>query len=367
MSGSRLCRRGALACALAAAYAHAAQAQAPVPPANAGSPALLVRTVPCEQARYDADVLVRLLTVELGALGVDVEPLAKLDEASTSGRVANAPALVTIECGAAPGALVIRLADMATRKELTRGTQIDDVPEEARPRALALAVVALVESSWSEAVGMEGGAGAELPPTVRARVEERLAHRLAASEEAPSTPPPVYAATTSHGPSFDVSANLRVFPGRGTGLIGIRASALPLITPSLRLALDLEALWGTSELADSAGSIGSMDLYWLNAGTGLAWRVGGTPLLEVGPRVQLGYAYADAHVDRSGADAKNEGSLVLSTLAAAALHAGPPDGPWASIGFDLGYTPVGIVFLGDQARLSGMADTTFALRLGVAW
>ena len=35
-------------------------------------------------------------------------------------------------------------------------------------------------------------------------------------------------------------------------------------------------------------------------------------------------------------------------------------------GADIGYTLIGVAFLGDQTRLSGMADTTFMLRTGTS-
>jgi hypothetical protein len=37
------------------------------------------------------------------------------------------------------------------------------------------------------------------------------------------------------------------------------------------------------------------------------------------------------------------------------------------LGVDLGYTALGIVFVGDQARLSGMAGVCAAVRIGAAW
>lgn len=354
---------GASAWALAATVALAQAA----PGGGGAPPALLVRAEPCAHSAYDTEAFVRLLTVELAALGVGVEPLEGAGGSTTGTRLDTAPALVTIECGAAPGVLVLRVADLATKKELSRETAVTDVAEDARPRALALAVVALVEASWSETLDAAPTAG-PLPVDVRARLRARLSDRLGASQTMDEA---VTAATEPteppHDPSFEASVALRVFPSRSTALLGLRLSALPRIAARTHLAFDLEASWGESELADAAGSIGTMTLYWLNAGTGIAWRVGERPHLEIGPRVQFGYAHADAHVDRAGARADDDGAFVLSLLASAALRAGPPEGPFATLGLDLGHTPVGIVFLGDQARLSGMADTTLGVRVGVAW
>jgi hypothetical protein len=124
---------------------------------------------------------------------------------------------------------------------------------------------------------------------------------------------------------------------------------------------------GRSELSDAIGPVGSMNLYWLTAGVGLGWLSRSQPELELGPRVQLGYALAAAHTTRSGVQASSKSGFVMVALLAASVRAPLTEQVQVVLGLDLGYTLKGIVFLGDQARLSGMADATFALRAGLAF
>lgn len=109
-----------------------------------------------------------------------------------------------------------------------------------------------------------------------------------------------------------------------------------------------------------------MQLYWLTAGGGLSWHTGNQVELEGGPRVLVGYGGANAHATRAGASADSGSGLVVSALFEGSVRA-PLAGVQIMTGADIGYTLVGVVFLGDQARLSGMADITFALRTGLAW
>jgi hypothetical protein len=115
------------------------------------------------------------------------------------------------------------------------------------------------------------------------------------------------------------------------------------------------------------GKIGVAHLFWFAGGAGLSFVVPGAPELELGPRVLAGYALADVTIERMGAEGKDKGRFALALLANATLRFDVSASLQALLGADLGYAPVGVVFLGDQARLSGMADTTLALRLGAAF
>jgi hypothetical protein len=57
----------------------------------------------------------------------------------------------------------------------------------------------------------------------------------------------------------------------------------------------------------------------------------------------------------------------MTALLDAAIRAPLSGALLAALGVDFGYTLVGIVFLGDQARLSGMADATFGAHAGLVW
>ncbi len=82
--------------------------------------------------------------------------------------------------------------------------------------------------------------------------------------------------------------------------------------------------------------------------------------------MRLGYGLADARAEREGASADDDSSALLAALLTVTLRA--PIGEDASLLFaaDAGYTLIGIVFVGDRARLSGLAGITLGLRLGVS-
>jgi hypothetical protein len=246
---------------------------------------------------------------------------------------------------------------------------VADVAPAARPRALALAVVALLESSWSEVVSPSDAQSSReaLPPAVEDAVRKRLVRKLAPPPE-PDAPEFTHDKVPAPSPAtlFEISAALRAFPGRGTGLLGAQLGLLQRITSVTRLALEAEALWGRSDLSDLNGKVGSMQLYWLTAGGGLSFHTDSHPDIECGPRLLIGYGLADAHATRSDARATNASGLVFSALLAASVQS-ELGGVRLLTGADIGYTIVGVVFLGDQARLSGMADTTFMLRTGISW
>jgi hypothetical protein len=393
---------GVLLALWAGDVADAARASAqPAQPPSASS-RVLVREQRCEPARYDPNELWRLLDLELASLGLRVERLPT-DESQAAAALADAAAVIAIECGAGSDVLALRVSDLVSGKQLTRELSVADVSAAARPRAVALSAAALLESSLSELLAAAAPSRLQaeraLPPAVEQRLRERLLQNVApesagpasiarrrarapgtsadprrvgdarAADTAPAERPP-RAADREASPAalrLDLGAQLRAFPGRSTGLLGLSAGLAPALGRALRLTFGAEALYGKSDLADAAGKIGVMNLYWLAGGLGLAWLAAGSPAFELGPRVLAGFALADADIERTGATASSESGFVLALLLAATARWSLGASAHAVLGAEIGYTPVGVVFLGDQARLSGMADTTFALRIGTGW
>jgi hypothetical protein len=281
----------------------------------------------------------------------------------------SALATVAVACAEVGDGLTLRVSDAASGKELTRTLAVADVAQAARSRALALAVVALLESSWSEVVSTpnEPVANEALPPSVENAVRKRLARKLSIPEE-PEEPAFAHEKKPPPPPSlqFEISAALRAFPGRDTGMLGLQLGLLKPITSATRIIFQAEGLWGRNDLTDAIGKVGVVNLYWLTGGGGLSFHTDSHPDIECGPRLLIGYAIANAHATREGATAKDASGLVLSALLAATIRA-ELGGISVLTGADIGYTLVGVAFLGDQARLAGMADTTFMLRTGMAW
>ena len=159
---------------------------------------------------------------------------------------------------------------------------------------------------------------------------------------------------------------MRAFPALDTGLLGLQIGYAFGRDAPLRLALTAEALWGRSQLASSSGQLGRMQLYWLVAGGGLSWRSASDPEFELGPRVLAGYGLARAEAARPQVKADDAGGFVLTVLLSMSARASLGDVQLLT-GADLGYTLVGVIFAGNRTPISGMADLTFGLRMGVAW
>jgi hypothetical protein len=352
----------------ASVFALAAPRSASAQAGGAAAPTVIVGMAECKPPRYEPDALWKALQVELAALGVQARRVSPA-EAVPDAVAARALAAGAVACAEVGDGLTLRVSDAASGKELTRTLAVADVAPAARSRALALAVVALLESSWSEVVSTpdEHVANEALPASVESAVRRRLARKLSIPDE-PDEPAFTHEKKPPPPPSaqFEMSAALRAFPGRDTGMLGVQLGLLEPITSVTRIIFQAEGLWGRNDLSDAIGKVGVVNLYWLTGGGGLSFHTDSHPDIECGPRLLIGYAIADAHATREGATAKDASGLVLSALLAATIRA-ELGGISVLTGADIGYTLVGVAFLGDQARLAGMADTTFMLRTGIAW
>jgi hypothetical protein len=144
---------------------------------------VLVKAEPCASSPYDAAAFLRLLELELAGLALRVAPLPAA-EAEAQAAVEGAVAVVTIACGVAEGDLTLRVSDLATGKRLERELDARAVSPDARPRALALALATLLETSLSEHAAGEDGAALALAPAVEQALRARLVQRLTPPSEA---------------------------------------------------------------------------------------------------------------------------------------------------------------------------------------
>lgn len=336
--------------------------------ASGAAPVVWLRQERCEPARYAASALLPLLKLELASLQLKLQPWPEGDESAQTRAAHEGIALIGLRCADSADGIELALDDFATGVHSVRVLVLGDVGAGAKERALALAVASSLEQSLSAALApsQSNPAPNELPPAVaealRARMQQRLALPAASANPVPALRS---AAVPVHAP-LELSAMTRLFPSYSTGLLGVQGGVSLALDSALVLDLDAEALAGQSELSDAAGTVGKMWLYWLSAGLGLSWHSSDQPQLSLGPRVRLGYALADASVERAGASAHDDHSVLLALLAVASLRAPISRNASLLLAFDFGYTVVGIVFVGDQARLSGMAGITASLRVGIA-
>jgi hypothetical protein len=313
---------------------------------------------PCEPQLYDEPALVESLRVELAALGVT--QLALVESAEL--------AVLHVRCRAETQSVEVAVVDLATGQRSTREWLLADVQPEARPRALSMAAVTLLEAAWSQAARRRSG---ELPEEVVAALRRRLHDDV--TETTTTTATVVPASTLPQSTqertvttSFVASALVRTFPARGTALLGVELGADPALSKQLRLTLRAEALRGGQELSDQRGVIANMHLWWLTAGAGLEWVSTTDPELALGPYVRAGYAVADTDAERTGFTGRSKSGFVSVVGVSASLRAALTKSLDAVAGLDLGYVPNGVVFLADLSRTAGMADVTLAARIGVA-
>lgn len=78
-------------------------------------------------------------------------------------------------------------------------------------------------------------------------------------------------------------------------------------------------------------------------------------------------AGADAEAQRDALRVEDQSGTVVSAALVTNLRARLADEIQLRLGVDIGYMLAGVLFLGDRANLAGMADSTFALRAGVAF
>jgi hypothetical protein len=188
---------------------------------------------------------------------------------------------------------------------------------------------------------------------------------LRAQLELPATaaPPPTAAAQRPPTMALAAFGVARTFPSRNTGLVGADVMFMPMLGP-LRVALDVETLIGRQEVSDAQGPIARATLFSLSGGLTLMWASATRPELSVGPFVRVGYGLARGESERQGTPS-SDGSVIAALGVAASLRAAVAAGLDVWAGADLGYVPVGVLFLVDRARLGGMAEVTLSLRAGV--
>jgi hypothetical protein len=322
----------------------------------------------CASASYDSMEFAKLLQIELQALGITSLELQRsvteLDP-TTSG-----VAVVHMRCDAAAGHITVELADLATGKQVLRDLLVTDLEPAARPRALSMAVALLIENSWLELAtrkALMSGTFA-LPDSVRAALRRRLVHALEldrTERPRPAKKPATKPTHESHA-ALALFAVARAFPTRNTGLLGIEFAYVPALGTT-RLLVNVEAMTGDQEISDQLGPVAKMHMYWLSAGLSVLWSSSTRPELSLGPFAHIGYGVATASNVRADQVQRDGGGPIaafgIATLLRAAVSADLD--LWA--GFDLGYVPIGVVFLADQNRTAGMAEISMSARAGIGF
>lgn len=130
------------------------------------------------------------LRIELLSTGVvDIEVVDP--ETGSSGHSANTERIATLqvyypECDDTASLVNLRISDRLTAKYVERTLVVSDVNADARPRAVALAIVELLRASWLELVIAQSPSGDKgASDTVRNRLVSRLKEATDTDEEKP--------------------------------------------------------------------------------------------------------------------------------------------------------------------------------------
>jgi hypothetical protein len=231
--------------------------------ASAADPQPIRISVPaCSSTPFSVEAFLGALQVELAG---HVPPCCLLDQASPPDADPHAGVRVTLSidpCDESTASVEIRVRDPARAASLARQVGLGDIPVEARPRALALAVAELVHSATvPPAVGPAGPpAATAAPPTASVGAGD--------SGGAPR----------ARLPWLSVSAIIEIetHPGHNMTLWGIRPS-VTVARGRWQAALDVDVMAG-----DPSVALGDVDTRLL-AGT-----------LAAGPRFSLGRLIVEA-------------------------------------------------------------------------
>jgi hypothetical protein len=311
-----------------------------------------VRAPDCETAGFPANAFLRLLDVELSA--------EHLRRAKNDSAAENIELTVTIEptvCDVTARDLTVRLHRGETESEIKRFVDFGDVAMNARPRALALALVEQIR----QALASPGPAAK--PP-------------LPGPDESSSFGPP--AGGTGHGseePALrndppprlgnDVAAAgvWRIFFGNDTSMLGARlAFSSPLASTWLRWQADITGL-----VTNVDDPLGNADVSYLAGGVALIATTRENPALSLGPRIEMGVGSVRSHGEKAPVTLRDGNQPIVLASLIAGMRASI-DAHWASIlAVEGGVTPVGLTVLADERTIGALSGLFATVHLGFAF
>jgi hypothetical protein len=313
-------------------------------------------------AAGDAARVEELVRVELAADGIgDVGPITGETEAPALARIAVEPA----GCEDAPGVYRIAIDDVATRKRVERDVSMADLEDDARPRALALAIAELLRASWAEL------AYAEPPAAIPRRVLEAVRLRVPVPEDARelTIPPAVSAADPPvAGPAgaprylVDAGALVRSFPGARSALLGGRLAASIAIVPRLRLEVG-----GEGGAGQSLDRLGKVDLWYAGGALGLGLDVPFDPLVFVASvRGVLGYGATSGAAYDPTTVAGEGGAAIVLVAASLAIYLELVGPLHFVFGVEVGAAALSVDAIADGRAIAGIRGPMLAASLGLA-
>ena len=274
------------ALALLSSWSAVARAEAP-----RSRPLIELYAPPCSGDPYDRAALVEALTVEAAALGVNSVVGKALEPGVLVSNELLAAVLLNPEaCTAGASELTIALFDARFCGRATRSIALSDLDGAGRHRALAIAIVELLQANWAthalKADAPErrtASLSAQPPPS------PAVAARDVASRSRPSAPRPVH----QQAWRLEGGARARSFVGRKTALFGPELGIHRAVLANL--GLELGGSIGFGEPRDRGAS--PMVLTLMSVGASM-WS-GSSPALRIGPRLHAGFVGGEvSHASR---------------------------------------------------------------------
>lgn len=332
----------------------------------------------------DRKSLLEQLRIELLSIGVvdidivDPETGASTRNASQADRIATLHVYFP-ECDNDAGLVNLRISDRLTAKYMERALVVSDVVENARARAVALAIVELLRASWLELVLQPQNDEDNGPSNeVRSRLVTHLQEQAVDESDERKTPEErareIDAARTAleetarderwEKKRLEWVAGARLFPETGMGDLSTTVSMSFAINRKLRLQIGGIAAGGgvntqVTERDQDSRTI-EMNSFEAAGRLGLAVAGGSDPEIEILPAIELGWARL------SSPETKD----LNRTLAIGCLHAtlrtSMAKGVDGIFGVQTGYVLTPTELKRDTQKLGGFSGPLIGVTVGLA-
>ncbi len=259
----------------------------------------------------DRKSLLEQLRIELLSIGVVDIDIVDPETGSSTRNASNADRIATLhvyfpECDNDAGLVNLRISDRLTAKYMERALVVSDVVANARPRAVALAIVELLRASWLELVLQPQNENDSGPSNeVRSRLVTHLKEKTVDESDDRKTPEErakeIDAARTAQEETardqrwdkkrLEWLAGARLFPQGGAGDLSTTVSMSLAMNRKLRLHIGGIAAGGGVSPQVIAGDT-SLEVHTFEAAgrLGLALAGGSDPEIEILPAVEVGWA-----------------------------------------------------------------------------
>jgi hypothetical protein len=354
------------------AHAQARKAGSVITPSH-----IVVIATQCTAEGLDIAAFAEALRVELIQEGV-----SRVDVAASDASIPFDSRLATLRVGSAPcdagsGVLTFEIADSTLSKSTTTTLATTDVDIKVRPRVAALVVAERLRARWTQPSAVPAAttpnppASKDLSPShVATPGRDWTPGPTPETRQAPRQPPPALPLPRQRSNavrSLRLAASLewRLFAGPVSALLGPR---VVFVSPGwdsvpLRVHVDIGVAFGTVH-----DSLGDVSLTSGSTGLGIAWdgRVG-TARLELGPKVELGWATAKGSPISTNVSGSNANAVLATASVFASLWASLA-GDWCGMaGVDVGGVLAGLDARADGRPVAELRGSMLGVRVGVGY